>query len=107
MFEPRSPTSPRPAKKAAPGASIDGVLVCETAPQGVECLVGAVRDELFGPVVTFGLGGVFVEVFDDIATRVPPFDRAEARRMIDQTAAPRCCGAPEARSVATSRAWWT
>jgi acyl-CoA synthetase (NDP forming) len=75
----------RTAKKAAPGASIDGVLVCETAPQGVECLVGAVRDELFGPVVTFGLGGVFVEIFDDVATRVPPFDRAEARRMIDQT----------------------
>ncbi|WP_410969037.1 acetate--CoA ligase family protein, partial [Salmonella sp. SAL4444] len=75
----------RTAKKAAPDASIDGVLVCETAPQGVECLVGATHDELFGPVVTFGLGGVFVEIFDDVAIRVPPFDRAEARRMIEQT----------------------
>jgi acyl-CoA synthetase (NDP forming) len=43
------------------------------------------QDDLFGPVVMFGLGGVFVEVFEDVAFRVPPFDRAEARRMVDQT----------------------
>jgi acyl-CoA synthetase (NDP forming) len=75
----------RRAKEVAPRARIDGVLVCETAPPGVEVLVGVTRDPLFGPTVAFGLGGVFVEVFDDLATRVPPFDRAEARRMIDQT----------------------
>ncbi|HKY15738.1 MAG TPA: acetate--CoA ligase family protein [Microthrixaceae bacterium] len=73
------------AAKHAPGARIDGVLVCETAKPGLECLVGVSYDELFGPTVTFGLGGVFVELFDDIATRVPPFDRTEARRMINQT----------------------
>jgi acetate---CoA ligase (ADP-forming) len=75
----------RRAKEAVPGARLDGVLVCETAAPGVEALVGVSRDPLFGPTVAFGLGGVFVEVFDDVATRVPPFDRAEARRMIDQT----------------------
>lgn len=75
----------RRAQKRAKGARIDGVLVCETAPKGTEVMVGVTRDELFGPTVAFGLGGVFVEVFEDIATRVPPFDRAEARRMIDQT----------------------
>lgn len=73
------------AAEAAPNAAVDGVLVCETAPAGVECVVGLVDDDLFGPTVMFGLGGVFVEVFEDVAFRVPPFDRAEARRMVDQT----------------------
>ena len=73
------------AARTAKGAAIDGVLVCEMAEPGIECVVGVSRDELFGPVVMFGLGGVFVEVFGDVAFRVPPFDKAEARRMIDQT----------------------
>jgi len=72
-------------KGFAEDAHIDGVLVCEMAEPGVECVVGVSQDDLFGPVVMFGLGGVFVEVFEDVAFRVPPFDRAEARRMIDQT----------------------
>ena len=73
------------AAASAPRARLDGVLVCEMAEPGTECVVGVSRDELFGPVVMFGLGGVFVEVFEDVAFRVPPFDRAEARRMVDQT----------------------
>jgi acyl-CoA synthetase (NDP forming) len=73
------------AARRAKGATVDGVLVCEMAEPGIECVVGVSRDELFGPVVMFGLGGVFVEVFGDVAFRVPPFDKDEARRMIDQT----------------------
>jgi acyl-CoA synthetase (NDP forming) len=61
---------------------LDGVLVCPTAAPGVECVVGVSRDPLFGPVVMFGLGGVLVEVLGDVTFRVPPFDRAEAGRMI-------------------------
>ena len=72
------------ARRRAPKAQIDGVLVCETAPAGVELMVGVTRDELFGPTVAFGLGGTLLEVFDDVAVRVPPFDRAEAQRMIDE-----------------------
>ena len=68
------------AARRAKGAAIDGVLVCEMAEPGVECVVGVSRDELFGPVVMFGLGGVFVEVLGDVAFRVPPFDKAEALR---------------------------
>lgn len=74
------------AARRAKGAAIDGVLVCEMAQPGIECVVGVSRDELFGPVVMFGLGGVFVEVFGDVAFRVPPFDKAEALRMVQQTA---------------------
>jgi acetate---CoA ligase (ADP-forming) len=61
----------------------EGVLVCELAPPGVETIVGVVQDELFGPVVMFGLGGIAVEVYGDVMFRVPPFDRAEARRMVE------------------------
>ena len=60
----------------------DGILVCPTGAPGVECVVGVSQDALFGPVVMFGLGGVLVEVLGDVSFRVPPFDRAEAGRMI-------------------------
>ncbi|GAA2410799.1 acetate--CoA ligase family protein [Actinomadura vinacea] len=61
---------------------VEAALVCEQVPGGVETVVGLARDELFGPTVMAGLGGVFVEVFQDVAFRVPPFDEAEARRMV-------------------------
>ena len=70
---------------SAPGAAIDGVLVCDTAPSGVEAMVGMTTDDVFGPAITVGIGGTWVEVFEDIAVRVPPFDKTEARRMIDET----------------------
>jgi acyl-CoA synthetase (NDP forming) len=60
------------------------VLVSEMVDGGVECVVGVSHDDLFGPVVMFGLGGVFVEVFEDVSFRVPPFDATEARRMIGE-----------------------
>ena len=49
---------------------------------GVETIIGVQHDPVFGPVVMFGLGGVFVEVLRDVTFRVAPFDQAEARRMI-------------------------
>jgi len=75
------------AARLVPRSSIDGVLVCEQITDGVECVVGVSTDELFGPTVMVGLGGVTVELFRDVAFRVPPFDRREARRMIDQLTA--------------------
>jgi acyl-CoA synthetase (NDP forming) len=63
---------------------VDGVLVSEQVDSGVETVVGVARDELFGPTVMFGIGGVFLEVLRDVTFRVPPFDKAEARRMIDE-----------------------
>jgi acyl-CoA synthetase (NDP forming) len=62
------------------------VLVSELITGGTECVVGASYDELFGPVVLFGLGGVFLEVFNDVTFRVPPFTKDEAQRMVDETA---------------------
>jgi acyl-CoA synthetase (NDP forming) len=73
------------AKKAVPKAHIDGVLVAEMA-QGVETVVGVAHDELFGPVVMFGLGGVFVEVLKDVTFRIPPFTTKDAGTMLNELA---------------------
>jgi acyl-CoA synthetase (NDP forming) len=70
------------AKKADRHARIDGVMVCEMVTGGVDALIGMSTDDLFGPVITFGLGGIFVEVFGDVTFRVPPFDEGEARRAL-------------------------
>jgi acetyl-CoA synthetase (ADP-forming) len=63
---------------------LEGVLIEEMAPQGIEVIVGAKRDEQFGPVVMFGLGGIFVEVFNDISLRIVPIDKNEALEMISE-----------------------
>jgi acetate---CoA ligase (ADP-forming) len=67
---------------AAARDDCEGVLVCETAGDGVETVVGVSQDELFGPVVMVGLGGVLVEILGDVAFRVPPFGREEGERML-------------------------
>jgi acyl-CoA synthetase (NDP forming) len=79
-------TKPKHVKAAFDELSVTTgrVLVAEQIEGGVECVIGVSHDELFGPVVMFGLGGVFVEVFEDVSFRVPPFDKAEARRMVDE-----------------------
>jgi acyl-CoA synthetase (NDP forming) len=72
------------AKRADRKARIEGVIVTEMVSGGVETLIGIARDPLFGPVVTVGLGGIFVEVLHDVTFRVPPFHRDEAQRMVDE-----------------------
>ncbi|APW99941.1 CoA-binding protein [Halobiforma lacisalsi AJ5] len=66
----------------APGATVRGVLVQEMAPDGVECLVGVTRHPRFGPLVTFGLGGVFVEHLEDVAHALAPLSRFDAEELI-------------------------
>lgn len=74
-------------KRAAPQASISGVLVVPCAAEGTELIIGTVRDAQFGPVVMFGLGGILVEVFKDVSFRVAPFGREVALAMIKETKA--------------------
>jgi len=66
-----------------PGATIAGVLATPMAAPGVEVIVGVVRDPQFGPVVLFGLGGIFVEVLADVVFRALPLTQADAREMVD------------------------
>lgn len=67
--------------------SVEGVQVQEQVPEGREVIVGSLRDQTFGPTVMFGLGGIFVEVLEDVAFRVAPIDVDEARAMMRETRA--------------------
>ncbi len=69
----------------APEAALDGVLVAAQAPPGLELLVGARRDPVFGPTVALGLGGTLVEVLAEVALRLVPLSEADAQEMIDET----------------------
>ena len=62
--------------------TIHGILVAKMAAPGTEVIVGMVRDPQFGPAVMVGLGGVFVELYKDVAFRLPPLSPAEARAML-------------------------
>ncbi|RLA91800.1 MAG: CoA-binding protein [Deltaproteobacteria bacterium] len=63
------------AQKVSPASRILGILVSPMARKGQECIIGMVRNPQFGPVVMFGIGGIFVEVFKDVSFRViPPTD---------------------------------
>jgi len=70
------------AQDKVPGARIEGIVVTPMIGQGVETIAGVSRDPVLGPVVMFGLGGVFVEVLKDVTFRAAPFDVDEAHRMI-------------------------
>ncbi len=72
------------AAAQVPAARIDGVLVSAYVAGGVETILGVKRDPVFGPVILFGLGGIFVEVLDDVAMRRAPIDVAEALAMIGE-----------------------
>jgi acyl-CoA synthetase (NDP forming) len=95
------------AKRYAPEARIDGVLLVPMAPRGVEVIVGIVRDAAFGPVVMVGAGGIATELYGDAVYRLVPVGEAEAIAMLGEL---RCAsllngfrGAPRADVPALAR----
>ncbi|MFY0612144.1 MAG: acetate--CoA ligase family protein [Hyphomicrobiaceae bacterium] len=72
------------AKQGAPGAAIDGVIVSPMVEDGVDCILGAKLDPVFGPIVMFGLGGIFTEIMGDVALRRAPVSEATALEMIEE-----------------------
>lgn len=70
------------AKQYNPKAVIQGVLVTKMANPGIEVILGMNRYPVFGPLLMCGLGGIFVELFQDVVFRLAPIQRNEARRMV-------------------------
>ena len=95
------------ALAAHPAARIDGIEVQEMVTEGVEIIIGLLDDPQFGPVIMFGLGGVFTEVLKDVSFRVLPIERSDARR--DDPGAEglqASCGATAASPPSPRRCWW-
>jgi acetyl-CoA synthetase (ADP-forming) len=65
-----------------PSVTISGVMVEKMMPPSVEVVVGGIRDKQFGPAVMFGIGGILMEVYDDVVFRVAPVDRINVLNMI-------------------------
>ncbi len=74
-------------RKKNPKAKISGVLIQELIPSegATELIIGSKTDQQFGPVIMFGLGGIFVEVIKDVAFRLAPVERNEVQAMIRET----------------------
>ncbi|MBM4351773.1 MAG: acetyl-CoA synthetase [Deltaproteobacteria bacterium] len=71
-------------QKKYPSASIQGVSVQKMAKPGTEVIVGTSKDPQFGPVIMFGLGGIFVEVLKDVSFRIIPLGKKDALEMIEE-----------------------
>lgn len=67
-----------------PEAEIEGVIITPMCGEGVDVIAGLVLDPQFGPVLMVGLGGIFVEVFEDVAFRIAPVTFREAMEMVSQ-----------------------
>jgi acetate---CoA ligase (ADP-forming) subunit beta len=67
-----------------PSADIEGVAVQGMAKLGTEVIIGMTKDPSFGPVLMFGLGGIFVEVLKDVAFRIVPLEKNDASEMINE-----------------------
>ncbi len=73
--------------KYAPQASVYGVYVQRMVDQGKEFIVGMSRDLTWGPMLMFGLGGIYVNLLEDVSFRIAPVSRQEAIQMISETRA--------------------
>jgi len=71
-------------RKNDPEAEVLGVLIEKMMPPSTEVIVGGIRDSQFGPSIMFGMGGIFTEVYEDVAFRVAPIDKIDALNLIHE-----------------------
>lgn len=69
-------------KDRKPDANIRGISIAEMVENDTEVVIGGMTDATFGPVVMFGLGGIYVEIFEDVEFRIAPLSNDEAHRMM-------------------------
>lgn len=69
--------------RAQPEIRLEGFLIEEMVPTGIELIIGLQNDAQFGPVIMIGLGGIFTEIFQDVVFRVLPIGKADALAMIE------------------------
>ena len=74
-------------KRRKADADILGIFVQEMAPKSTEVIIGATKDPQFGPALMFGLGGVFVEILEDVTFRIAPITKQDAKEMITEVKA--------------------
>ncbi|AEA12931.1 ATP-grasp domain protein [Thermoproteus uzoniensis 768-20] len=74
-------------KARAPYAEIEGCLIQRMVPQGVELIIGAVYDDIFGHVLAFGLGGILTELYRDVSMRLVPIEEEDAWEMLREVKA--------------------
>ena len=72
----------RRGEKLTTARRIEGVLVQQMVEGGKEVIIGMKRDRHFGPLLMFGLGGIYVEVFRDVSFRIAPLSMSDAKEMI-------------------------
>jgi acyl-CoA synthetase (NDP forming) len=72
------------AEQYRPNAKMNGILVQEMVQKGTEVMIGMSHDPQFGPTIAFGLGGIFVEVLEDIALKLTPLSKSDAKQMVMQ-----------------------
>jgi len=75
----------RNAKKNCPKAQLDGVTLYKMFNEGTDFYIGAKRDPILGPVISFGLGGIYVEILHDISFRLAPLSSSDIEKMIGET----------------------
>lgn len=63
-------------------AEIEGVLIQEMIENGREVIMGAKKDEVFGPMIMFGIGGIFTEILEDLSFRIAPLSEKDAEKMV-------------------------
>jgi len=74
-------------KRNVPKASIEGVFIQKMIKRGYEVIVGGIKDKQFGSCVSFGLGGIYTEIYDDVSFRITPITKKDAEDMIKDTKA--------------------
>lgn len=77
----------RKIRLTMPESRILGVLIQQMIPVGKEVIIGAVRDPQFGPLLMFGLGGIYINFLRDVSYRLWPLTRSEAKEMVEETKA--------------------